>query len=113
MQAVGSMGIGLFLAFIHGWKMSLVILVFVPFIVIGGAAQMKLMVGFSAQATQGAICGGRVFKFGSLRNLPPFESNFLFETACEALDNIRTVISLGRENEFLQSFINEMAPGHR
>lgn len=60
MQAIGSMGIGLLLAFIYGWKMSLVILAFVPFIVIAGAAQTKLMVGFSAEVQKRLIDGGKV-----------------------------------------------------
>lgn len=60
MQSIGSMGIGLILAFIYGWKMSLVILAFVPFIMLAGAAETKLMIGFSAESKKRLLEGGKV-----------------------------------------------------
>jgi membrane protein implicated in regulation of membrane protease activity len=46
---IGNFGVGLILAFIYGWAITLVILAFVPFMVISGVLQTKLLTGFSSK----------------------------------------------------------------
>jgi ATP-binding cassette subfamily B (MDR/TAP) protein 1 len=46
---IGNFGVGLVLAFIYGWAVTLVILGFVPFMVISGVLQTKMLTGFSAK----------------------------------------------------------------
>ena len=37
------------MALIYGWKLTLIILAFVPFVMVGGALGLKLMTGFNAE----------------------------------------------------------------
>ena len=46
---IGNFGVGLILAFIYGWAVTLVILAFVPFMVISGVLQTKMLTGFSSK----------------------------------------------------------------
>jgi membrane protein implicated in regulation of membrane protease activity len=46
---IGNFGVGLILAFIYGWAITLVILAFVPFMVISGVLQTKMLTGFSSK----------------------------------------------------------------
>ena len=46
---IGNFGVGLVLALYYGWALTLLILAFVPFMVISGALQMKMLTGFSSK----------------------------------------------------------------
>jgi hypothetical protein len=46
---IGNFGVGLILAFIYGWAITLVILAFVPFMIISGVLQTKMLTGFSSK----------------------------------------------------------------
>ena len=46
---IGNFGIGLILAFVYGWAITLTILAFVPFMVISGVLQTKMLTGFSSK----------------------------------------------------------------
>ncbi len=59
-MGLGSIGIGLILAFIYGWKLTLVILAFVPVVMIGGAFQIKVQTGFTAASKEGLLAAGKV-----------------------------------------------------
>lgn len=59
-MGMGSMGIGLILAFVFGWKLTLVILAFVPVVMIGGAFQVKVLTGFTAASKEGLLEAGKV-----------------------------------------------------
>lgn len=45
---IGNFGVGLILAFVYGWAITLVILAFVPFMIISGVLQTKMLTGFSS-----------------------------------------------------------------
>ena len=60
LNAVTAMILSLTIAFIFGWKLSLVSLAFVPFLIGTGYAQAKLLVGFAAQSMDVVEEGGKV-----------------------------------------------------
>eukprot|EP01101_Sappina_pedata_P007178 TRINITY_DN374_c0_g1_i1.p1 TRINITY_DN374_c0_g1~~TRINITY_DN374_c0_g1_i1.p1 ORF type:complete len:1278 (+),score=466.09 TRINITY_DN374_c0_g1_i1:299-3835(+) len=75
---------GLSIAFYSSYKMTLVILCCVPFIVVSGFLQMSKMKGFSEEFRKGFETAGKV--------------------ASESISNIRTVASLNLEERFLRDF---------
>ncbi|KAK2189433.1 hypothetical protein NP493_106g00021 [Ridgeia piscesae] len=75
---------GLVIGFVYSWQLTLVILAFAPFLVIGGTLQFKMMSGGTG-TSQGALEGaGKV--------------------ATESMGNIRTVASLSKEKHFVEEY---------
>ena len=93
MQSLGSLGIGLVMAFIYSWKLTLVILAFIPFVALGGALSMKLMTGFHAEAKEGLVEGGKL--------------------ASESFAQLRTIVSLGLERKFIDDYFATLVKPHR
>ncbi|ESO94117.1 hypothetical protein LOTGIDRAFT_145119, partial [Lottia gigantea] len=87
-QNLAAMGTAIILAFIYGWKLTLVILAFVPFIVIAGAIQMKILAGVAGKNKEALEGAGKV--------------------AVEAISSIRTVVSLSREVTFYNLYVNQL-----
>jgi len=61
LSSFASLGVGMIIAFIFGWKLSLVALAFVPFMVIGGLLQGYLEIGLFSKETKileraGSVC---------------------------------------------------------
>jgi hypothetical protein len=46
---IGNFGIGLILSFIYGWAITLCILAFVPFMIVSGVLQTKMLTGFATK----------------------------------------------------------------
>lgn len=46
-MVIGNLGIGLVLALVFGWPIALTILAFLPFMILSGALQSRMMRGFS------------------------------------------------------------------
>jgi hypothetical protein len=46
---VANLGTGIVLSFIFGWAIALLVLGFVPFMIIGGILQTKLVTGFASK----------------------------------------------------------------
>ena len=59
---MGNLGIGLVLAFVYGWAIALTILAFVPFMIIGGVLQTKMLTGFSSKDKEVLEDAGKVMK---------------------------------------------------
>jgi ABC-type multidrug transport system fused ATPase/permease subunit len=58
---LGNLGVGLVLAFVFGWAITLVIIAFIPFLVVGGILQTKMMVGFAGKDKKILEEAGKVF----------------------------------------------------
>ncbi|KAL9972823.1 hypothetical protein ACROYT_G019202 [Oculina patagonica] len=73
-------------AFINGWKLSLVVLAFIPLLVVASAIQMKVFAGgkVSDDGEDELIQSGKI--------------------AVETIENIRTVATLGREDTFFNDY---------
>ncbi len=47
LQNIANLGVGLVLAFIFGWSLTLLMLAFIPFMIIAGFLQTYLLTGFA------------------------------------------------------------------
>ena len=64
LQNIANLGIGLILAFIYGWSLTLLMLAFIPLIIVAGFLQTYLLTGFANRVrlntmmtrTQGRFC---------------------------------------------------------
>ncbi|CAF1523136.1 unnamed protein product, partial [Didymodactylos carnosus] len=80
LQNFSSLGVGIILGFVYGWALTLMLLGFIPLIVIGGFLQSKLVSGFASKDKKALENAGKV--------------------AVEAIQNIRTVAQLTKEEHF-------------
>ena len=60
---------GIIIAFIYGWKLTLVILGFVPFLAIAGALQMKMLTGAAGKNQEALELAGKVLYSSIIRLL--------------------------------------------
>ncbi|NWU79996.1 ABCBB protein, partial [Onychorhynchus coronatus] len=79
-----NIGVAMIIAFYFSWKLSLVILCFLPFLALSGAVQSKMLTGFASQDKKALEATGRI--------------------ASEAVSNIRTVAGIGKEKMFINNF---------
>ncbi|KAL8570376.1 hypothetical protein ACOMHN_035794 [Nucella lapillus] len=97
---LANIGTGLVIAFIYGWKLTLLIVGFLPLLIVGGFLQIRIMAGVAGSNKAALEQAGK--------------------TATEAIDNIRTVVSLGREvtmhalfmDHLKKPFSNGLRKGH-
>ena len=55
---------GVIIAFIYSWKLTLLIIAFLPLVVIGGALEMQMMAGAAGKNKEALEAAGKVkFKF--------------------------------------------------
>ncbi|UJR17223.1 hypothetical protein I4U23_004118 [Adineta vaga] len=84
LSSFANLGIGIIIAFLFGWRLTLIALAFIPFILIGALLQTYLMQGFFTQDSQSFERAGAV--------------------VTETLENIRTVRQLMIEEHFLNNY---------
>lgn len=83
-QVVVMLLLALGIAFAYSWKLTLVIIAFAPFLLFAGAAHTKIFTSFAAEE------GKRLIHASALAN--------------QAIMNIRTVATIGRESYFIEKY---------
>ncbi|XP_075068303.1 ATP-binding cassette sub-family B member 5 isoform X2 [Mixophyes fleayi] len=92
-QNVASMGLSVIIAFFYGWEMSLLILAMTPVLVITGLLETRALTGFANRDKKELQQAGKI--------------------ATEAVDNIRTVVSLTRERTFEKHYTESLQKPYR
>nr|AAK52958.1 bile salt export pump [Leucoraja erinacea] len=83
-NSITNIGVSLIIAFYFSWKLTLVILCFLPFLALTGALQARMLTGFANQDKEALEAAGQI--------------------SSEALSNIRTIAGLAKEKMFVQLF---------
>ena len=60
LQNFASLGTGIIISFIFSWQLTLLVLGFVPFMIVGGFLQSRLMTGFATKDKQANEDAGKV-----------------------------------------------------
>ena len=81
---IANFGVGLVLSFIYGWAITLLIIGFVPFMIISGVLQTKLITGFASKDKESLEEAGKI--------------------STQAIGNIRTVALLTKEKYFADAY---------
>ncbi|ELU10009.1 hypothetical protein CAPTEDRAFT_193301 [Capitella teleta] len=87
MQCIASLGSGLVIGLLYSWKLSLLVMAFVPFIIFSNAIAFRRFLGGQKGGKR-----NHLEKSGKI--------------AVEAIRNIRTVASLTKEHHFITSYRN-------
>ncbi|XP_049919135.1 bile salt export pump-like [Epinephelus moara] len=83
-NSLTNIGVAILMSFYFSWKLTMLILCFLPFLALSGGFQAKMLTGFAKQDKQAMEAAGRI--------------------AGEALNNIRTIAGLGKERVFVEMF---------
>ncbi|KFQ16908.1 Bile salt export pump, partial [Merops nubicus] len=92
-SSITNIGMAMIIAFYFSWKLSLVILCFLPFLALSGAVQAKMLTGFASQDKKALEAAGQI--------------------SSEALSNIRTIAGMGKEKMFIKNFEKHLAMPYR
>ncbi|XP_043549869.1 bile salt export pump [Chiloscyllium plagiosum] len=92
-NSLTNIGVSLIIAFYFSWKLTLVILCFLPFLALSGALQARMLTGFANQDKQALEVAGQI--------------------SSEALSNIRTIAGLAKEKMFVQLYQAQLEAPYR
>ncbi|TSM94690.1 Bile salt export pump [Bagarius yarrelli] len=84
LNSLTNIGVAIIISFYFSWKLSLVIICFLPFLALSGGFQAKMLTGFAKQDKQAMEAAGQI--------------------SGEALNNIRTIAGLGKERSFVKMY---------
>ncbi|XP_073533888.1 ATP-binding cassette sub-family B member 5-like isoform X1 [Phyllobates terribilis] len=88
-----TMGVGIIVSFVYGWEMTLLIILLTPILVTTGFLETRALVGFANRDKKQLQYAGKI--------------------ATEAVDNIRTVVSLTRETTFEEMYSESLQKPYR
>uniref|UniRef100_A0A3Q3JAS7 Bile salt export pump n=1 Tax=Monopterus albus TaxID=43700 RepID=A0A3Q3JAS7_MONAL len=83
-NSLTNIGVAVLMSFYFSWKLTLLILSFLPFLALSGGFQAKMLTGFAKQDKLAMEAAGRI--------------------SGEALNNIRTIAGLGKERNFVDMY---------
>ncbi|KAM8771060.1 ATP-binding cassette sub-family B member 5 [Rhynchonycteris naso] len=92
-QNAANMGLSVVIALIYGWEMTLLIMSIAPVLALTGMIETSAMTGFANKDKQELKHSGKI--------------------ATEAVENIRTIVSLTREKAFEQTYEETLQIQHR
>ncbi|KAM4626250.1 bile salt export pump-like [Discoglossus pictus] len=92
-NSLTNIGVALVIAFYFSWKLTLVIMCFLPFLALSGALQARMLTGFANQDKHAMESAGRI--------------------SSEALGNIRTIAGIAKENKFVQMYEDQLEAPYR
>ncbi|XP_068165354.1 bile salt export pump-like [Antennarius striatus] len=92
-NSLTNIGVAVFMSFYFSWKLTLLILCFLPFIALSGGFQAKMLTGFAKEDKQAMEAAGRI--------------------SGEALNNIRTIAGLGKERSFVDMYEAQLDAPYR
>nr|XP_032831471.1 ATP-dependent translocase ABCB1-like [Petromyzon marinus] len=92
-QTLASLATGVTIAFVFGWQLCLLILALLPIIAISTVIRFRAVGGHANKDNAALENSGRI--------------------STEAVENIRTVVGLCREDAFFQSFVNSLEDVHK
>ncbi|OCT63556.1 bile salt export pump [Xenopus laevis] len=87
-NSLTNIGASLIISFYFSWKLSLVVLCFLPLLALSGVFQAKMLTGFANQDKTALEMAGKV--------------------SSEAIGNIRTVAGLGKETMFVEVYEKQL-----
>ncbi|KAF3694887.1 Bile salt export pump ATP-binding cassette sub-family B member 11 Sister of P-glycoprotein [Channa argus] len=92
-NSLTSIGASFIIAFYFSWKLTLVIMCFLPLIGLSGVFQAKMLTGFANEDKKAMESAGRV--------------------SSEALANIRTIAGLAKERSFVELYEQKLEPPYK
>ncbi|KAM3585020.1 uncharacterized protein V6R79_005132 [Siganus canaliculatus] len=87
-NSLTNIGVAVLMSFYFSWKLTMLILCFLPFLALSGGFQAKMLTGFAKEDKRAMEAAGQI--------------------SGEALNNIRTIAGLGKERNFVDLYNSQL-----